>query len=224
MDSDAANLVFVAIMATGIAVWLWSLAKALRLGRSPRQPDHLTVSQATEFDTETGEVTIRGDPASISKDLVRSLRQPNVGMFGTLFRVTERSSERLAIEKTGPLICNQPAGLYFSEADFRFVPVGDDTVRVSYRLGYGRLVRLLKKIALCIIFGAGLPTILVVGSVIWLFVVQSGDPTVRWQVFQAFQIVHALWPPFLSMWFYTLGRRHSKVFVENLIASVEALD
>jgi len=227
MDSHAANLLFIAVMAAAIVVWLWSLTMALRLGRAPRQPDHLAIGEAPEFDTVTGELTIRGDPAGLSKGLARSLRQQKVyicGMLVRLFRVTERSSERLAVEKTGPLLCNQPPGLYFSEAEFRFVPEGGDKVRVSYRLGYARLVRLLRKIALCIIVGVGLPTLLIVGSLIWLFVVRSADPTIRWQVFETFQIVHALWPPFLFMGFYALGRRQSRIFVENLVASAEELD
>jgi hypothetical protein len=224
MNSDTASLIFVSIMATGVAVWLWSLIRALRLGLAPGHADRFTADGAPAWDTETGELAIRGERASLSKALVRSLRQPNVGMFGAQFRVTEQSSERLSLEKTGPLICNQPAGLYFSEAELSFVTIGDGKVRVSYRLGYARLVRLFRKISLCIIFGAGLPTILIVGLILWFLVVRNENPTIRWQVFQTFQIVHVLWPPFLFMWLYSLGRRRSRIFMENLIASVEALD
>ena len=95
---------------------------------------------------------------------------------------------------------------------------------MSYRIGYARLIRLLKKIALCIIFGVGLPVMVLVGLAIWLFVVQSDNPSVRWQVFQTLQISHALWPPFLILWFYRIGRRHSKRFMENLIASAEVVE
>ncbi len=64
----------------------------------------------------------------------------------------------------------------------------------------------------------------IVGTLIWFLVVQSNAPTVRWQVFQTFQIAHALWPPFLVMWFYRIGRRQSRAFVENLVSSIEVLD
>lgn len=224
MNPDAARLVFGSIMASGIVVWVWSLIRALRLGLAPSHAARLTDAGTWEADGETGELTIRGEPARLSKDLVRSLQQANVSMFGVLFEVKERTSKRLVLKKTGPIICNQPPGLYFSEAEFDFRSVGNDTVCVSFRLGYERLVCLLKRIALCIILGAGLPTILIGGAFLWIFVVQSEDPTVRWQVFQTFQIAHALWPPFLFMWFHGLGRRQSKVFVENLIASVEVLE
>jgi hypothetical protein len=184
----------------------------------------LALDGVEQFDPETGELRIHGEPVTVSKALVRSIRQPSIGLFGTLFKVTEHSSDQLAIEKVGPLICNQPAGLYFSEADFSFAPAGHDTVRISYRIGYARLTRLFKKIALGIIWGVGLPIIVIVGSIIWLFVVQSQHPAVRWQVFQTLQIAHALWPPFLFMWLYAHGRRRSKNFVENLIASAEVLE
>ena len=192
MNSDTTRLVFVSIMATGIVVWLWSLFKALRLGMASIHEDRLTFDEDSEFDTETGEVTVHGELASLSKALVRKLRQPGVGIFGSLFKVTERSSKRIALKKNGPIICNQPPGLYFSEAELNFEPIGPGTVRVSYRLGYARLVRLLKRVALCIILGVGLPVIVIVGAVIWFLVVQSENPNVRWQVFQTFQIGHAL--------------------------------
>jgi hypothetical protein len=114
--------------------------------------------------------------------------------------------------------------LYFTEAEFNFEPAGKGSVRVSYCIGYARLIQLVKKIAFGIIFGVGLPVMVIVGTIIWLLVVQSDNPGVRWQVFQTLQIGHALWPPFLFLRFYHLGRRHSRNFVENLIASVETVE
>jgi hypothetical protein len=81
-----------------------------------------------------------------------------------------------------------------------------------------------EQVALLIDRRVGLPVTVIVGSVIWLFVVQSENPNVRWQVFQTLQIGHALWPPFMFMWFYHAGRRQSKNFIENLIASVDEAD
>jgi len=65
---------------------------------------------------------------------------------------------------------------------------------------------------------------LIMGLLIWFLVVQSDNATIRWQVFQTLHIAHALWPPFLVMWYYRIGRRRSRVFVENLISSAESLD
>lgn len=224
MDTDTTRLVYASIMAIGVFVWLWSLIKALRLGKATGLADRVSFDEDSEFDTETGEVAVHGEPESLSKALVRTLRQPGVGIFGALFKVTERTANRVSLKKTGPIICNQPTGLYFTEAELNFEPTGKGVVRVSYCLGYARLVRLLRKVALSIILGIGLPLTVIIGSLIWLFVVQSDDPKVRWQVFQTIQIGHALWPPFLFMWFYSVGRRQSKNFVENLIASVDEED
>lgn len=224
MNSDTATWVFTSILTVGAIVWIWSLAKALRLGLASSEADRWPPGEASVFDTEKGELTIRGEPESLSKDLIHSLQQSAPPIMGVIFKVTNRTSQRLILEKTGALMCNQPAGLYFSEAAFGFTPAGDGTVRVSYCLGYERLVRLLRRVALCVILGAGLPTILIVGMVVWYFVVQSNDPIVRWQVFQVLQIAHALWPPFLIMGFYRIGRYQSKNFIESLIASIEVLD
>ena len=224
MSTDTASWIFVAIMSTGVFVWTWSLTKARRLGLAPKQVDRWPDEGGLEFETETGEVTVRGEPEKLGKALVRSLRQSVLSMMGASFRVTEQTPERLTFEKVGAIVCNQPAGLYFTEADLSFLPLGDGTVQVSYCLGYERLVHLLRKIALSIIWGVGLPVMLIVGNLIWYFVVQSNDPSVRWQVFQTLQIAHALWPPFMFIAIYRMGRRQSKIFIENLITSVEELD
>jgi hypothetical protein len=223
MDQATATAVFAAIMGTGFVVWAYSLIKALQIGREstamegwqPVGPLSGTSS------TISGERILHGDPERLSKALGRSLLQVNIGLFGSLFEVVERTAQRIVLKKTGPLVCNQPAGLYFSEAEIHFQPIGGGAVRVSYQLGYERLARRLKSVALAIIVGLGLPVMLAVGGVVWRLVIPSQDPAVRWQVFQCFQIAHALWPPFLIIGMYSMGRRHSKTFVSNLLTTLE---
>lgn len=226
MDQTTATAAFAAIMGTGFIVWVFSLIKALKMGHeSAGMDDWQTGSPMPgKSSTVSGERTIHGDPEKLSKALVRSLLQVNIGMFGSLFEVVERTAERVVLKKTGPLVCNQPAGLYFSEAEFKLNSIGGDAVRVSYQLGYERLARLMKRIALWIIVGLGLPVMLTVGLIVWFVVIPSEDPAVRWQVFQCFQISHALWPPFLMIWMYSMGRRHSKTFVSNLLTTLELAD
>jgi len=223
MDQTTAIGIFAAIMGTGFVVWAYSLIKTLQIGHESAaagewQPGDPLPGKSS---TVSGERTIHGDPEKLSKALVRSLLQVNIGMFGSLFEVVERTAERVVLKKTGPLCCNQPAGLYFSEAEINFKPIGGDAVRVSYQLGYERLARVIKRVSLAIIFGVGLPVMLAVGLVVWLLVIPSEDPEVRWQVFQCFQIFHALWPPFLTTWIYSMGRRHSKTYVSNLLTTLE---
>lgn len=226
MDQTTATGIFAAIMGTGFVVWVYSLIKTLQIGRESDTTDEWQPGSPmpSKSSAISGERTIHGDPEKLSKALVRSLLQVNIGMFGSLFEVVERTAERVVLKKTGPLCCNQPAGLYFSEAEFNFEPIGGDAVRVSYQLGYERLVRLTKRISLGLIVGVGLPVMLVVGLVMWLVVIPSEDPAVRWQIFQCLHIVHALWPPFLMIWIYSMGRRHSKTFVSNLLTTLELAD
>jgi hypothetical protein len=60
--------------------------------------------------------------------------------------------------------------------------------------------------------------------VIWFLVVQSDEAAIRWQVLQCLQIAHAIWPPFMITGIYSMGRRHSKTFVSNLLTTLELSD
>jgi hypothetical protein len=210
-------------MTVGFLFWLWSLQKTLALGRRSEPADWrlLPEERSAPADTETGSRVVRGDPEQLSQSLARSLTQLGAGGFAPLFEIVERNSERIALKKTGPLMCNQPAGMYFSEAEIAFEPLGHDTTRVTYLLGFDRLVKRVRNISLAIILGIGLPTLLIVGGVIWFVVVPSQAPGVRWQVFQTLQIAHALWPPFLVLGLYNTGRRHAKTYFSNLLSTLE---
>jgi hypothetical protein len=223
MNAEVARLIFIGIMVCGVLVWLWSLQMALAIGRNRENLDWrmLDEQRPAQANTERGAKTVRGSPETLSAALARSLVQLNIGTFGALFEVVERTPERILLKKTGPLMCNQPAGLYFSEAEITFEDLGNGTTRVSYTLGYDRLARRVKLVALGIILGIGLPTLLIVGGLIWYFVLPSQNPAVQWQVVQTLQIAHALWPPFLFIWLYRAGRRQSKTCFSNLLSTLE---
>jgi hypothetical protein len=223
MTSEIAMLIFIVIMAIESLVWLWSLQMALAIGRSTAKPDWrlLSEEQPTQTNSESGARTVRGRPETLSAALARSLVQLNVGTFGALFEIVERSPERILIKKTGPLICNQPAGMLFSEAELNFQDLGNDTTRVSYTLGFDRLARRVKTVSLTIILGIGLPLLIIIGGLVWRFVLPSLNPAVQWQVLQTLQAGHALWPPFLVMWLYRSGRRQSKTYFSNLLSTLE---
>jgi hypothetical protein len=223
MDENVAKLIFAAIMTIGFLFWLWSLQKTLALGRRAEPADWrlLPEERGRHADTETGSRIVRGEPETLSQSLARSLTQLGAGGFVPLFEIIERTSSRIALKKTGPLVCNQPAGMYFSEAEIAFEPVGHGTTRVTYLLGFDRLVKRVQIVSLAIILGIGLPTLLIVGGVIWYFVIPSQAPGVRWQVLQTLQIAHALWPPFLVLGLYNTGRRHAKTYFANLLSTLE---
>jgi hypothetical protein len=223
MDAEIARLIFAVIMVVGFLIWLWSLQMALGIGRATVTPDWrmLSEEQPTQTNTESGARTVRGTPEKLSATLARLIVQHNVGTFGSLFEVVERSPQRIVLRKNGPLMCNQPPSLYFSEAELTFEPVSHDTTRVSYVLGFDRLARRVKIVTLSIILGIGLPVLVIVGGLIWYFVLPSPNPAVQWQVFQTLQIAHALWPPFLILGLYRAGRRQSKTYFSNLLSTLE---
>jgi hypothetical protein len=223
MNSEIATLIFAVIMLVGFLVWLWSLQMALGIGRSTAKPDWrmLPEEQPPQTNTESGARTVKGTPEKLSAALARLIVQHNVGTFGSLFEVVERSPQRIVLRKNGPLMCNQPPSLYFSEAELTFEPVSHDSTRVSYVLGFDRLARRVKIVTLSIIFGIGLPVLMIVGGLIWYFVLPSQNPAVQWQVMQTLQIAHALWPPFLFLGLYSAGRRQSKTYFSNLLSTLE---
>lgn len=223
MDSSQAYAVFVVVMGGGFIAWVCSLSLALRLGTVPLQSDEINADfEARSWaGTEVGSRTVQGTPAKLSKSLARALTQINIGGFGALFEIPERTDEKISLRKTGPLLCNQPSGLYFSVADVAFEYLGNKTTRVHYKLGYDRLARRMRSIALGIILLIGLPVMLVVGSLIWYQVLPSDDRHLQWQVFQSLQIVHAIWPPFLLIGLYSMGRRQSKTYFSNLLSDLE---
>src|SRR5688572_11750756 len=137
MNTQVATMIFIVIMTIAVMVWLWSLQIALAIGRNPTKSDWrlLESEQPRQTNTESGARTVRGTPETLSAELAKCLVQLNVGRFGSLFEVVERSPARILLKKTGPLLCNQPAGMLFSEAEVTFEDLGNETTRVSYTLG-----------------------------------------------------------------------------------------
>ena len=142
-------------------------------------------------------------------------------MFSQLFEIKERTAEEVVVVKAGPLVCNQPTGMYFSNVSFQLRPTGPDSVLVSYEIGFDRLASRLRRTALIVILGVGLPLIVGLGLGIWFGVVQNENPATRWQVFQLFHLAHALWPPFLILYFYGAGRSHSRTYISNVLATLD---
>lgn len=228
MDPTTAQTVYWSIMIVSLLVWFTSLHLAMRMGgrkaqeEDPFAPFTQLPEEPDDSAVLTGEKTVRGTCEDVSVKLGQALLQTGVpGMFSSLFEIKERTAERLHVEKTGPLICNQPSGMYFSEVEFLLSPAGESQVVVQYRLGFERLVQRVRTVALSLILGLGLPVILIVGGIIWFLVVNNPNPVVRWQVFQTLQIAHVLWPPFLILGMYRSGRRHGRTFIANVLSILE---
>ena len=188
-------------------------------------PTQSSISSLTKKMQLPGRKQSEGLRTPVSRAVARSLLKTSVpGMFAGLFEIVEQNPQSLLIRKTGPLVCNQPTGMYVSEAEFHFEPETNESVLVSYRIGFDRLLTGLRRIAIGLILGVGLPVLVLVGGLIWFQVVQHDNPNVRWQVFQTLQIGHVLWPPFLVMSFYRSGKTHARTYIANVLSTVDLID
>ena len=77
----------------------------------------------------------------------------------------------------------------------------------------------------CVLCGVmvllGLVAISAAGIVMWMFVVDSPKPAVRGQAFQAFQVLHFMWPPFLFSSIHRRGRVAARSLVANIVSAAE---
>lgn len=222
MTEATAQVIFCAIMSVGVAIWCLSLTITWRARLNCRRDSNASPVELFDGPTMSGELTVVGSPENITAGLVDAFRPRLMGLYGAKYAVVEQTSERVMLKKLGAVVCNQPSGLLFGDALFKFKPKGADRVCVSYTLGFASLARLVNTIAVATILGFGLPIMLLVGSLIWFLVIPSPEPAVRWQVLQTVQIAHVLWPPFLFFWILSHARRKSKAFVEQLVYDVAA--
>lgn len=217
-------------MTAGALIWTHALVRAIQMETQPNRqsrdsnpwaeisPDEPALSD----EEEVGQRRIRGSQSHVSRMIARAILAQNVpGSFAPLFEVTERTDQRVVVKRSTTIACNQPPGMQFSEVEFNLMPLSSDAVDVEYRIRYGQLRRRLRRLAMILILAVGLPVILIGGSLIWVFFVNSGSPVMRWQVLQSLQIVHVLWPPFAVLNRYKSGREHSRTFVSNLMTTAE---
>lgn len=230
MDLQTTQLVFTAIMTLASLVWAHSLVRALQMKPAKNVEDNPWAALPDEElpttqDAEMGRRTVRGQLDNVSRAIAKAILGQNVpGVFTPMFQLTEREPNRVVAQKDAPRTCNQPPGMQFKEVEFDLRPIGESTVEVDYRINFGSMRTRSRNIALGIIFGLGLPLLLIGGLLMWVFVANNPNPTIRWQVFQTLQISHVLWPPFLFIHQYKSGRRHSRTFVSNLLMMAELAD
>ncbi len=221
MDILTAQIVFLVIMTIGVCVWCHSLVSALQLGAD--EPIHAdswsdSINEIATGDREAGSMLVRGEPEAVSRAIAKAILQ-----HGTAFEIIDRTAERVLVRKT-PASQSDPAGTHFGELGFAITPAGENTVEIVYALGLGKRRKRLRRIALGIIFGIGLPVLLGLGLFVWLKIIPNPRPGMRWMVFQTVHICHVLWPPFLLIHQHKAIRNHSRTFVANLLMSVTLAD
>jgi hypothetical protein len=220
MTHQLAQALFFIIWGTGLVLW----ALALRWSVAYLRPTGLK------------EPLSGADPAGGSEVFSPGLRRGVVEVAGESGALREEAAWRLAAELGGTfvvrperdaLLCTNTLSPTFSQlgwanvsqAVVRVTSVGPARSQVAYELDARPLQRRLGKVGLVVVFAAGLPTLLIVGALIWYLVLPSRMLAVRWQVCQTLQVVHALWPPFMVL--SRLGA-HLNVAERSLIAVIQA--
>jgi hypothetical protein len=163
-------------------------------------------------DVITGEAIIEGEAEAISKKIAEQLVSAVSVGGASAVRITERTPERVVFE-------GGPAGRVVDSGLIRIDHEGD-RLRIRYAVSVKRLARIMRIVTYAVCFGYCGLVIVTVPLLIWMFVVGSGKEAVRWQVFQALQMVHGVWPPFLVGAIAGLRRRAAAGFFDNLLANV----
>lgn len=219
MTLFVAQAIYFGFMTIAVCVWCHSVVRAM-------QVDAVDEEQATNAssifpgaspDSTVGSQMIRGDAETISRAIARVILS-----HGTAYNIVERTPERIVAKKTAGMSQQATAG-HCTEMAFAIQQVSEDTVEVAYCFVAGYAKRF-KKIALWLIFGIGLPAILMGGATVWYFCVRSQNPVARWQVLQLLQLCHALWPPFLLIHLHKSAREHTAAFATNVMMQVELSD
>ena len=205
MNEETAFNIFAAILAGGIVTWLCTLLVHRRVFR-PADPSNPQVLAYGELMIEAQATVVREKTVSVLRGGL-----PGIGPI----RLAEADDRRIAGEirlvgggsgahRRSPV--GQSVG-FLVELE----PEGAST-SVSYRISGsgGGCLKTASGMFVYIITPLVLAT---AGYVVPTFIVGSEEPAVRYQVFQTFQIIHFLWPPFL---FAGLRNRVAKVVVRSL--------
>lgn len=233
MDIQIIEITFFVVFAIAVTVWGISLNMAARIGKKSIEASHShssnwRASQNNPFDPETTSWDAQGtenieceSPAvAIQKLAKKAAEGMGNANAANQYRIEKPANNKLCVSSTGPARVNQGMMLYFDEAEFEAASLGNQNIEIQYRFCFTKLAKRTRRISLWIILGLGLPVILIGFSAMWLFVVQSQNQAIRWQVFQSLQVIHVLWPPFLLIGLYRGAIRNAKNTVPNMIRSL----
>lgn len=216
MSIAVAINIFVAIILLGFTVWLIGLFFAVRIGRSAENPEWGAQGEGG-FGRNIGETICDASKEELLERIPKILRRQSLGILNSLFKVDEISEKELLVIRYGPLMCNLPSALYFSKVHFSLEQIAPKQTRVRYVIDQSEVMKRLRQVAMLILFFIGLPTMIGVGLLVWYQVIPAENAAARGQVFQTFQIVHAIWPPFLFIGIAASANRASKGFIERVL-------
>jgi hypothetical protein len=216
LNETGAMIFFGAIMAIALIVWLISLYYTLRIGMRYDANEWREKGLST-FGLVGGQIVCEASKEELLQRIPKVMRRQSLGILNTTFSVDEKSDQELSLVRLGPRMCNLPTCLYFSNVRFRFQVQSPTQTLVLYSVEQSEVMRILKKISLNILAWVGLPLMAIVGYVMWFWVIPNPTPAIRYQVFQTFQVCHALWPPFMFIGIAAAAQRAPTQFVERIL-------
>lgn len=222
MTIEQTELIFYAIAGLMGLVWVVGTIYAMsRLGPRPPTEDVLEYRpDAADVDAITGEATVPGAPEEVSKKLAERLVA--AGSLGgmSLLKITARTSSRISFER--PRGLGAGGLVVFDSGEITLAPEGE-RVRVRYLVRTRRFASIMRMITYLVSFVWGGLFVFGTPLLIWYLVVHSENENVRGQVWQTFQMVHGVWPPFLIGALSSRMRRVTANYFETLIANLEHL-
>ena len=214
MSPDLTHTIFYAIAAVCGIIWLIGTRYAVSRYKSPASQDPYRAMKADEDSHVTGEVTVNGDAARLEQKLVDAISALGSVGGGAFLKITDRSPGRIAFDRVAAGSPGFGAGEFLLEPD-------DDRVRIRYKIDFTRFTSIMRTITYFVCFVYGGAIVVGVPVLIWLYVVNTDDETVRWQVLQTAQMIHGVWPPFLLGFLAGRIRKMVVARFDTMLANLE---
>ncbi len=216
MRNLTAEIVFVAIMTVAVCIWLRAFVRVWGMQSS----DSSNVNQfatsigsdrPTTGDSLVGNHVVKGELEAVSRAIAKTVLDQNSGV-----EVVGRDLESVHIQ-------GQKSGPSFRKIGFRLSEVGIDQVDVDYYVSFGDLQKKTRGFALRVLLLVKLPLFVVLGAVLWKYVVTNPNPNIGTpHLFPTIFIMFlGLRLPFAMALAYDNARKHAGLFVEKLMQSVE---
>ena len=195
MTPEQAQFALTIIAACGVIAWmaaLWGYGRMV--APRPGDVEELDPSGGRRL-VATWSRIVSGAPEDVGEALLRVLTPVGSGL------VRVERGEDGGIVLRGSARLRFPSVPAFSRCEIRVAAAGAGS-EISFRADYGQVRRRARTLALVLL---ALGAIVMVGLVgfLWLKVLPSAKRQDLYQVFQAMQMIHFLWPPWLV---YALDR------------------
>jgi hypothetical protein len=212
MDPETGQIVVIAITSVGVLAWLAGLTAVLRASRERQQSalraaERFDIHEGAAPGTIVGEAEVEGQPEELSMKLAAQLARESIGPFGPV-KIVARDRHEVAFEPAGK------SQLGFRGGRVRLEPAGSRT-RIEYAIETSP-----GGILVCgwIALALGLAALIVEPWIMFTYVIPNQN--LQGQEFQALQMVHFLWPPFL---FAHVSRQPARMFRARMEALVHNL-